>query len=65
MELPCCSASLADGVQGSSYKLTADVGQQLIEEVNGHTALCDEAAARKGRDWMREQYRAVGETPRF
>jgi hypothetical protein len=33
--------------------------------VEGYISRCDEDAARKGMEWMRERYRAVGETPRF
>ena len=49
----------------SGYKLSADVRHQLIEVVNGYIGLCDEAAARAGIEWMREQYREAGQTPRF
>ena len=33
--------------------------------VEGHTGRCDENAARAGIDWMRERYRAAGQTPQF
>ncbi len=50
----------------NGYKLSADVRRQLIEVVNGYIGcLCDEAAARKGIEWMRERYRAGGQTPLF
>jgi hypothetical protein len=49
----------------NNYKLSADVRHQLIEVVNGYIGLGDEAAARKGIEWMREQYREAGQTPRF
>ena len=49
----------------NNYKLSADVRHQLIEVVNGYIGLCDEAAARKGIEWMRERYREAGQTPRF
>ena len=39
--------------------------RQLIEVVNGYTDRCDEAAARVGIEWMREQARHKGERVRF
>jgi hypothetical protein len=33
--------------------------------VDGYIGRCDEDAARAGIDWMRERYRAGGQTPRF
>ena len=44
--------------------LSDDVRHQLTEVVNGFVGRCDEAAARKGIEWMRG-YRANGQTPRF
>ena len=41
------------------------VGRDLTEVVEGYTGRCDETAARRGMEWMREHYRAEGETPRF
>ena len=49
----------------NGYKLSADVRRQLIEVVNGYIGLCDEDAARAGIEWMRERYRAAGQTLRF
>jgi hypothetical protein len=49
----------------NNYKLSADVRHQLIEVANGYIGLCDEAASRKGIEWMRERYREAGQTPRF
>ena len=47
------------------YGLTEAVGNDLTEVVEGNTGRCDETAARRGMEWMREHYRAKGETPRF
>jgi hypothetical protein len=48
-----------------AYGLTDAVGHDLTEVVEGYTGKCDEAAARRGMEWMREHYRRKGETPRF
>ena len=40
-------------------------GVPITQAVEGHTGRCDEDAARAGIDWMRERYRAGGQTPRF
>jgi hypothetical protein len=41
------------------------VRKQLTEVVLAYIDLCDEDAERAGMEWMRERYRARGETPRF
>jgi hypothetical protein len=46
-------------------KLSDERRRQLSEVVYGHIGSCDEDAARKGMEWMREQYRARGKTPTF
>jgi hypothetical protein len=46
-------------------RLSDDLRRQLTEVVNGYVGRCNEAAARAGIEWMRERYRAVGQTPRF
>jgi hypothetical protein len=48
-----------------AYRLTDAVGRDLTEVVEGYTGRCDETAARRGIEWMRAQYRARGEAPRF
>jgi hypothetical protein len=47
------------------YRLSDLVRQQLTQVVEGYTGRCDEDAARRGIDWMRNQVRARGETPWF
>jgi hypothetical protein len=47
------------------YDFSDEVRQHLIQVVLGFTGRCDETAARRGMEWMREHYRAKGETPRF
>jgi hypothetical protein len=51
--------------QPKKYGLTDAVRKDLIEVVEGRTGGCDETAARRGMEWMREHYRRKGETPRF
>jgi hypothetical protein len=51
--------------QPKKYGLTDAVGRDLTEVVEGYTGRCDETAARRGTEWMREHYRRKGETPRF
>jgi hypothetical protein len=48
-----------------SYKLSDETRQQLIQVIHGYTGPSDGETARKGMEWMRQQYRAAGETPRF
>ena len=47
------------------HTLSDDLRYQLTEVVNGYIGRCDEDAARAGIEWMRERYRAAGQTPRF
>jgi hypothetical protein len=46
-------------------RLSDELRRQLAEVVNGYVGPCDASEARKGIEWMRERYRAVGQTPRF
>jgi hypothetical protein len=46
-------------------RLSDDVRYQLTQVVEGYTGRCDEDAAQVGIEWMRQQYRAAGQTPRF
>jgi hypothetical protein len=47
------------------YGFSDDVRRQLIQVVLGFTGQCDEAAARAGLEWMREQSRRRGKRVRF
>jgi hypothetical protein len=38
---------------------------KTYEVVEGHTGGCDETAARRGMEWMREHYRRKGRDPAF
>jgi hypothetical protein len=40
--------------QPKKYGLTDAVGRDLTEVVEGYTGRCDETAARRGMEWMRE-----------
>ena len=46
-------------------RLSDDIREQLTQVVHGYVGPCDPDAARAGIEWMRERYRAVGQTPRF
>ena len=47
------------------YRLSDLLRQQLTQVVEGYTGHCDEEAARRGIEWMREQARRKGERLRF
>jgi hypothetical protein len=47
------------------YRLSDLLRQQLTQVVEGFFGPCDEEAARRGIEWMREQYRVKGERPPF
>jgi hypothetical protein len=51
--------------RAKTYGFPDAVRKQLTEIVEGYTSRCDEDAARKGIEWMHEQARVRGETPRF
>jgi hypothetical protein len=51
--------------QPRKYGLTDAVCKDLTEGVEGRIGRCDETAARRGLEWMREHYHSNGETPRF
>ncbi len=51
--------------QPKKYGLTNAIRKDLTEVLEGHTGSCDETAARRGMEWMREHFRRKGETPRF
>ena len=51
--------------RAQQYRLSDLVRQQLTQVVEGYTGRCDDDAARRGIDWMRNQVRARGETPWF
>ena len=46
-------------------RLSDNLRYQLTQVIEGYIGRCDEDAARAGIDWMRERYRAGGQTPRF
>jgi hypothetical protein len=48
-----------------TYGYTDHVRKQLIEVIEGYIGGFDEPAARNGLEWMREQERCRGETPKF
>jgi hypothetical protein len=45
------------------YELPHGVRHWLTQVVEGYTGRCDEGAARRGIEWMRDKARARGETP--
>jgi hypothetical protein len=47
------------------HRLSDDLRYQLTQVVEGYMGRCDEDAAQAGIEWMRQQYRAAGQTPRF
>jgi hypothetical protein len=47
------------------YRLSDLVKYQLIQVAEAYTGRCNEAAARAGIEWMREQARKQGERPTF
>jgi hypothetical protein len=47
------------------YRLSELVKYQLIQVTEGYTGRCNEAAARAGIEWMREQARKRGERLTF
>jgi hypothetical protein len=47
------------------YGYPDHVRKQLIEVAEGYIGRCDPQAARAGIEWLREQTRMRGETPRF
>jgi hypothetical protein len=65
LDIPLWARNRALHYLVGSYRLSDELRRQLIEVINGYTGPWDEDAARKGMEWMREQYRERGETPRF
>jgi len=65
LDIPLWARNRALHYLVGSYKLSDETRQQLIQVIHGYTGPCDGEAARKGMEWMRQQYRAAGETPRF
>jgi hypothetical protein len=62
--LPARNRAL-DYLANRRHTLGDELRYQFTQVVEGYISRCDEDAARKGMEWMRERYRAVGETPRF
>jgi hypothetical protein len=51
--------------RASKYRLSNLLRQQLTKVVEGFFGSCDEDAARRGIEWMREQARRKGERVTF
>jgi len=64
LDVPARNRAL-DYLANRRHTLTDDLRYQLTQVVEGYIGRCDEDAARAGIEWMRERYRAVGQTPRF
>lgn len=47
------------------FRLSADVIRDLTATVESHIGEDDDDAARRGVEWMRDQFREAGETPTF
>ena len=47
------------------YRLSDLVHRHLTEVVHGYTGRCDEDAARRGIEWLRNEERAKGRVPAF
>ena len=65
LDIPLWARNRALLYLGNDDRLSVTVRYQLIQVVNGYIGGCDEAAARKGMEWMRQRYQAAGKTPRF
>jgi hypothetical protein len=65
LDVPFAARNPALDYLAKNYRLSDDLRYQLTEVVHGYIGRCDEDAARAGIDWMRERYRAAGQTPRF
>ena len=65
LDIPLWARNRALLYLGNDDRLSVTVRYQLIQVVNGYIGGCDEDSARKGMEWMRQRYRAAGETPRF
>jgi hypothetical protein len=65
LDVPLAARNRSLHYLANGYKLSDELHHQSTEVVNGYIGRCDEDAARKGMEWMRERYRAVGQTPRF
>ncbi len=48
-----------------TYRLSDLVRHQLTQVLEGYVGKCDEDAARRGLDWMRNEERVKGRTPTF
>jgi hypothetical protein len=62
---PAHDAALHFLARPKQYPLTDAECADLIQVVEGYTSPHDHDAARRGIEWMREQSRRLGQTPRF
>jgi hypothetical protein len=65
LDVPLPARNRALHYLANTDRLSADLRHQLTEVVNGYIGRCDDDAASKGIEWMRERYRAAGQAPRF
>ena len=66
LDVPLAARNRAlDYLANRRQQLSDELRYQLTQVVEGCIGRCDEDAARAGIEWMRERYRAVGQTPRF
>jgi hypothetical protein len=49
----------------ANERLSDELRYRLAKCVDGYIGRCAEDAARAGIEWMRERYRAAGQTRRF
>ena len=64
-DVPLAARNRALHYLAHETKLSEEVREQLAQVVHGYVGPCDPVAARKGIEWMRARYRAVGQVPRF
>ena len=65
LEIPLWARNRALHYLADDYRLSDELRYRLAQVVEGYIGGCDEEAARAGIEWMRERYRAIGQTPRF
>jgi hypothetical protein len=65
LDIPLWARNRAALYLANDDRLSAAVRYQLAQVVYGYIGSCDEDAARKGMEWMRERDRDPGRTPTF
>jgi hypothetical protein len=65
LDIPLWARNRAALYLANDDRLSAAVRYQLAQVVYGYIGSCDEDAARKGMEWMRERDRDLGRTPTF